>query len=735
LAQDRRAALFLFLFGDESGYLCISTRSAVTRKFQDTFWRLPNQLDEAFDFVTRQSVASDVWFCPTLLTRPQRVKDNVVSSTCLWADLDECHPDLLMVPPTIVLQTSPNRYQGIWKLSTTVHSSEAEKYNKRIAYTHEGQGCDKSGWDLTQLLRVPLTPNHKYVTKPKVVVETAESSRIYTLEDFSAYPALAGEEEDLDTNIMEELPDDPPENILQAYSKTLNPRAWRLMEDAPEGTWSEALWELELILFEAGMKPGEVFKITKASACNKYARDGRSDAFLWKEVARAAAAYETKHKAYVADLTQSDWTSDDISLEPLLSEMEKDWCRDNPTFIERYVEWAKTVGDAAWQYHQAGAFVILSSLLAGPVKLPTSFGTIVPNLWFMILADTTLTRKTTAMDLAIDLLVEVDSDIVLATDGSVEGLMTSLSMRPGRPSVFLRDEFSGMLEQFAKRDYYAGMMETLTKLYDGKYQKRVLRRETLEIRDPVLILFAGGIRDRVLSNLTVEHVGTGFLPRFVFITAESDVTRLRPLGPPTDNSLTGREDILSELRELYANYRTDTTIRANGDEFTLPRNTVAQLSEGAWLLYNKLEAKMLESALRSPLATLMTPTFDRLSKTGLKAAVLLAAARKLGNTVVVTEEDITRAFFYVEQWREYTLDVLANLGKSSMERVMERIYEVIRSQPGIPRAHVMRQFHLTSRDAENHFTTLEQRGLISRQRTKGTGETFHPIQSIVPITL
>src|SRR6185503_18286841 len=175
------------------------------------------------------------------------------------------------------------------------------------------------------------------------------------------------------------------------------------------------------------------------------------------------------------------------------------------SFVERYIEWAKSLGDAAPQYHQAGAFTALSALLAGSVQLPTSFGVMKPNLWFMILADTTLTRKSTAMDIAMDLVMEIDDDVIMATDGSIEGLLTSLSTRPGKPSVFLRDEFSGLLEMITKRDYYAGIPELLTKMYDGKMQKRILRKESIEVRDPVLLVFAGGIKDKITGLLSFEH--------------------------------------------------------------------------------------------------------------------------------------------------------------------------------------------------------------------------------------
>jgi len=198
--------------------------------------------------------------------------------------------------------------------------------------------------------------------------------------------------------------------------------------------------------------------------------------------------------------------------------------------------------------------MLLACLLAGSLRLPTSYGTVVPNLWFMILADTTLTRKTTAMDIAVDLIVEIDPDAILATDGSIEGLFQSLSTRPSRSSLFLRDEFSGLLEAMVKKDYYAGMAETLTKLYDGKFQKRVLRREVIEVRDPILNLFAGGIRTKIYELLRYEHVSSGFIPRFMFVAADSDITRLRPLGPPTERNVEARAAIITRLKDLVDHY-------------------------------------------------------------------------------------------------------------------------------------------------------------------------------------
>jgi len=339
------------------------------------------------------------------------------------------------------------------------------------------------------------------------------------------------------------------------------------------------------------------------------------------------------------------------------------------------------------------------------------------------LTENTLTRKTTAMDIAMDMILEIDRDAILATDGSIEGLFQSLSTRPGRPSIFLRDEFSGLLEQMTKKDYYAGMAETLTKLYDGKYQKRVLRREIIEVRDPVLIIFAGGIKTRILELLRYEHVASGFVPRFLFVAAESDITKLRPLGPPTERSLGVRDELLGRFRALYDQYNRSQEIRTDGKVVHSQVRFDASLTEDAWLRYNKLEADLVAQGLETDLKDLMTPTFDRMAKSGLKMATLLAAARIESGNVVVEESDIVRAFYYIEQWGVHTIELIANMGKSANERQLERVYQSILRKPGISRSVLMQNHHLSARDASLIFDTLEQRGVIKEDR-RGRGKFY-----------
>lgn len=717
-ARGKRETFFKLVFGQAEGIVCLAFLSANKKKFEEEYFEYPDQLDSMLDSIEGRLSGNNVYFCPQLLIERKRRKESISETPNLWSDLDTCDPSLLLVEPSVVVESSPDRFQAYWKLERSIDPDDAEDLSRRIAYKHADQGADRSGWDLTQLLRVPYTYNYKYGQHKAIpIVTVIEANRnLYRSDDFDQYPETPDYvQTEVPMPSQEDLPEDS-EALLQARRQELNPMIWRLFTQEPdEHQWSQALWNLEMLLFESGFKREEVYCIVRDAKCNKFARDGKPAQLLWKDVCRAELKAMQHTKLLVPEAKK---------YVPMLSEEERHEVEaSEDTFIERYIEWASSLGDAAPQYHQAGAFVVLSSLLAGSVRLPTSYGMVIPNLWFMILADTTLTRKTTAMDIAIDLVMEVDEDCVMATDGSLEGMLTALGGRPGKPSIFLRDEFSGMLEQMTKKDYMAGMPELLTKLYDGKMQKRVLRKEIVEVRDPRLIFFAGGIRSRILGLLTYEQVASGFMPRFIFITAKSDINRIRPIGPPTTQTTGNRDAILAEASDVYKHYARTQTLRIEKLKSTIEQQVTidAELTPDAWIRYNELETAMLDMGLKSEMPDVMTPVGDRLAKSILKAAVLLAAARQRGEGITVTKLDILRAIKYGEQWRVHAEDVMSNVGKGETERKYEAILRTIeRGESGVSRSVIMQNHHLTARDADQTFATLEQRGLITRQKAGRT---------------
>ena len=730
-------AFFKRVFGRYTvGYVCISVMPPDFSHNKEKLFAWPEELEGMLEYVDRHKFSDNVYYCTQPLVDPlfkradgkgPRVKENVKYCTAVWADLDRCHPDTVLVSPTLAMESSPGRYQALWVMEEPIDAEEGEQISQRIAYFHAADGADRSGWPLTKLLRVPLTRNHKYGEGVYVRV-IGSNRRLYRIKDFDVYPkALKREGTGIPMPDQGDLPTEPPLELLERYKHKLHLGAFKLFKEKPEEgefkeKWSGALWKLLMYLFEGGMSREEVFSIAKAAACNKYERDGRPDEHLWNDTCRAYV----KHQANIKAVIIPEYAHVDLATPEELDRVARRY-----TFVERYITWATNLGDAAPQYHEGAAFVVLSALLSGSVLLPTSFGNIYTNIWVMVLGDTTITRKSTAMDIGIDLLLEVDPDVVMATDGSIEGLLQGLSTRPGKPSIFLRDELAGLLESMSKKDYMAGMAEMLTKLYDGKTQKRLLRAGPIDIRDPRLIFFAGGIRSRIQSLLSLDHVSSGFMPRFVFLTADADVTRIKPLGPPVARDSKAREALIAEIQDIYNHYNqlTEMNIAGAGIKPQVPKKWRATLTPRAWGRFNKFESDLLDAAVKSDRPEILTPLYDRLGKSTLKVAVLVAASEQRTDEVTVDEIDILHAISFCADWRRHAIDVVNKVGQTNVERDIERVLTVVRrNRTGISRSKLMQYFHLTAHSADAIFRTLEQRAAIRKVSTANGGTVYFPAE-------
>ena len=712
---------FDFLYENQEGYICIATSDAKMPKetFKQAFFKWPIQHAEMIQFVEASALRRNVWFGVNLLDRPERKKQFCLPTNLVWADLDECHPSKVEPTPSITIESSPNRFQAIWRLNE-IHPPEiVENFSKRIAYKYHTYGADPSGWDLTQLLRIPFTTNFKYEEAPEVVVTEALDDKL-GVELFQTLPET---ETDTDIDIaelpnLEELP--TVEAILGKHTLALGRAGFFVTYEADldmKDDWSRVMWKLINICLESNLTPEETFAVMLPAKCNKYARDGRPDSFLWRDIKKAGAAQNR-----LAGIT-SGLVLGTPSM-PLTLPNIYDGRSNSETFIDEYRQWGTLATDAIPEYHEIAAAILLSAVLAENIKLGTSYGEVVPNLWALILGDSTLTRKTTAMRMAMDMLHELDDEAILATDGSAEGLLTGLSNRPGRVSIYFRDEVAGFFRSINKKDYLAGMPDLLTQLYDVPPTiSRILRKETIRISKPVFIFFGGGIKDRVYQEVSEEYILSGFLPRFLVVTGDADVTRIRTTGPPTTAIERERKRIATLLADIKEQYSRRATMVIAGQTIDVPAKTDAFLTTEAWEHYGAIEMKMAQAASESPYSALALPTFERLSRSLLKLAVLLCAVREepKANTIQVEKTDVIAASRFIQNWGKHTVDLVMNSGTSIVQRQIQRILGTIRKNPGVNRSRVMQWYHLSKREADEIFNTLEDRGEIRILR-KGRGQ-------------
>lgn len=181
------SAILTAMHRNTEGYVAIfsGVRPAdggVLTDTRTTYVAYPRDLDTVPSVIAEQvSKGREVYWCAHLLTEKRRIKANAAPISALYADIDNGQiPTWLQ--PSIVVESSPGRLQGYWFLEEAIPPDEAEELNHRIAIA---TGADASGWDLTQLLRIPGTPNRKYDGQPivRVVSTRLGSFTRYALND------------------------------------------------------------------------------------------------------------------------------------------------------------------------------------------------------------------------------------------------------------------------------------------------------------------------------------------------------------------------------------------------------------------------------------------------------------------------------------------------------------------------------------------------------------------------
>lgn len=713
-----REAFFTYLFAENSGYICIAYGNPNTKAFQQRFYKWPAERELMLEDVDAKANKFNVWFCTSLLDDKERKKDACLPGRIVWADLDSCDPDLITPTPTLIVESSPNRYQAYWKLDRVVSPEVAEEYSKRIAYNFADFGVDRSGWDLTQLLRVPLTLNYKYQKRGKIppevtITETTDDvvgvdvfEEIETTELSKDSPYLAVDMPDLDS-----LPD--PEQVMYKHKDALKRTAFNsiyTLEPNKDESWSGIMWRLLMLLFESGMELDEVFSLAMSASCNKYIRDNRPPQHLWREVLKA----DNDNKKF----NVITGTTSILSMPTLTENGEGSEC-----FIDKYRAYAVDATDAIEEFHELCAAIMLSATIANSIKIPTSHVPIFPNLWGLVLGDSTLTRKTTAMTMAMSMVRDIDDGVDLGSEGSAEGLLVALSNRPRKTSIFYKDEVSGFFESINRKDYLAGIPEMLTQLYDSpaSYTKN-LAKGSFTVVEPCFIFFGGGIKDKVYELVTEQYILSGFLPRFLVVSGKADMSRVRRTGPPSRTTDKRKADITRHLADLKEVYDRDVQTKVGNASITQKIKHEAVLTPEAWDYFGELEMKLMTEAHGSAIEMIAMPTLTRMAFSTLKLAVLIGAARQepdKKHQIHITREDLVNAARYVQNWGVHTVDLLHNAGKGHSERTIERILRAIENEPGITRSKVMQHHKLRARDADDIFRTLEDRGLIYYKTVRG----------------
>jgi hypothetical protein len=259
--NDDLADFLDYLYTGLDGWAYSATKET-SGKFEQHFFQWPGEKAELSAHITANAPEREVYLAPALFAVPVALGKHVKASNVLWAEFDGVLPDSLgdIPPATLKVQSSGEGHEHwYWKLSEPLTSAKAiESANRAITYA---LSADTSGWDANQVLRPPLTVNHKRGGLPVTVKETSDA--LYPFVGFSTIEAAPEPLAEISDNTIPDVADVIlkyawPDEAIKVFRMTA--------ETVPTGDGrgrNVALVHLGYYCAEMGMSDQEIFSILR----------------------------------------------------------------------------------------------------------------------------------------------------------------------------------------------------------------------------------------------------------------------------------------------------------------------------------------------------------------------------------------------------------------------------------------------------------------------------------------
>jgi hypothetical protein len=108
--------------------------------------------------------------------------------------------------------------------------------------------------------------------------------------------------------------------------------------------------------------------------------------------------------------------------------LDHDLAQTGSSWLNEYMAYAQAKSPLTpTLFHESAGLVLISAIIARRLVLPMSFGDIYPNLYVMWIAPSTVYAKSTALNIASDLLLESFPHLLSPQDSTPEALISDMS--------------------------------------------------------------------------------------------------------------------------------------------------------------------------------------------------------------------------------------------------------------------------------------------------------------------
>lgn len=369
-------------------------------------------------------------------------------------------------------------------------------------------------------------------------------------------------------------------------------------------------------------------------------------------------------------------------------------------FLTLYKEFAEEITDCPPNYHDYVAITAVGIMLGNQCYLPFGDTRIYPNIWLILLGDSSYSRKTTAMNIGKRLLSEASPERIYPNEFSQERIQALLENRPA--GCFFFSEFLTLMG-LLQRDYMAGTKSFLADLFDSPFTyRRETQEKTIKIEHPAISIMSATTHSWFTDKLKESDVAGGFLPRFIMVMP---CKKTKDISLPPEADKEKRHRLVFELQKFQS------------------ISGVAFIKEDARHYFQAWYEKLV----KWPGNGRTQPFVNRLQIYTLKFAMILSVINEM--SLKISAESMAQAV-------EYTLRLCKDLTHVEEEELvfgkvqvnMKKILDCLRRHPASSKSYILNTAHLTSRDFKEAMETLHDGERVRREVIKTSGrpvEFYH----------
>jgi hypothetical protein len=429
-------------------------------------------------------------------------------------------------------------------------------------------------------------------------------------------------------------------------------------------------------------------------------------------------------------------------------------------WLQNYMRLASQVAPMSDDaFHLSAGLFLLSTALARRVYVQAGVQRIYSNLYQLIVAQSTLHHKTTALAVSQALLKKSGLDLLLlASRQTPESLIAEMGTI--RPSTFeswsaeekrrwlderafsaqrgwLIDEASHLLDSF-NRDYTAGLLPLVLALYDCPEREvsQTLGRGRQSVSFAYLSISGATTPSALAAHIQRSaNWSNGLWARFAIVTPRKTI----PDWHFFPENITIPDQLAQHLNHLAFSVLPAPKVEEVAGEVRaeLPAAIPAQLAPGvydAWERYAK--AVGYDLLLEGGVDQRLWPSYGRLYIMAMKVAMLLAtsdwsAQAERSQFPVIELVHWYQAQAIAETWRESVHRLLNEFGPGDDNQREDQVLRVLSraASGGMTAREIGQMAHLKRDEVDALLLVLERDGLVERVQVEGQRVIrFHLVQ-------